>query len=772
MVKKLLLIMLFLYGTTFGSTHVISSLPYDFYTSNKTDTWDTLITSGNLSTTGSGIRIESNGGNSITNVVLIMTGDTITFGTDGGNSYYGLRISGTIGSPPINIKVVDGTILHRPTGSTADENVCLTFNGSHIVIDGLRAEVDGRDAQCVIGGGSEARNDTLRNFSFESLSTEYTSRCQYDGAIGLLTSMNVDSLSNPSTEFNIVIENGEITGGPWGGFFISGSRSSYNVASVTNESPIVVTTTSAHNYYTGDSIYISNVLGTTSANHTVADRVPITRISSTQFSIDGSTGNGTHLPEVVVNAANDTFYINVGYNESPIRIITASAHGLSTGNSVTISNVQGLTNANGTHNVTVVNATQFTLDGTTGNGTRVAQTTNKLNLHKTKISGNTITTDAVNDLYPSYAGTCLSTSNPYCVGMVFTAGGSIIYNNTFTSGTARGGNRGVLLEETFAPESNPVIVRKNTMTLNEGPNVEYGDGLPLHAIRIRYEPSHILVDSNNITGYGDSNAGTTHIGTSVQAIRLSQGYEENDFTKVIVRNNTIQTIANDASVSSCNAIVFDLIEYDSLYYTEYNNITSSGNIYQFGEGNGESNGQVIVGDTVQFYGALTLSGAAVYYMGYSGNPWDCSDNMTRDVVYNSPAAYTSLTYTGAGVQELTHQRLLTFTVTNQSAQPVQNATVRLVNNYGQTLINDQLTDENGQVTGIVNWLYNSRLDTDSSSFNDFTATASLAGDTTIQVFTVNASSDVTRDITLSATEGNSSTRNIKGRKINGRKIKK
>ncbi len=58
-------------------------------------------------------------------------------------------------------------------------------------------------------------------------------------------------------------------------------------------------------------------------------------------------------------------------NASPIQI-TSSNHGLSTGERVTISGVVGNTAANGTFNVTVVDANNFNLDGSTGNGAYVS----------------------------------------------------------------------------------------------------------------------------------------------------------------------------------------------------------------------------------------------------------------------------------------------------------------------------------------------------------------------------------------------------------------
>lgn len=55
-------------------------------------------------------------------------------------------------------------------------------------------------------------------------------------------------------------------------------------------------------------------------------------------------------------------------NASPIQITTAIPHGLTTGASLPISGVVGNTAANGFFTVTVVDATNFTLNGSTGNG--------------------------------------------------------------------------------------------------------------------------------------------------------------------------------------------------------------------------------------------------------------------------------------------------------------------------------------------------------------------------------------------------------------------
>lgn len=62
------------------------------------------------------------------------------------------------------------------------------------------------------------------------------------------------------------------------------------ITGATNASPIVIATSAAHGYDTHDEIEIAGVLGNTAANGTWT----ITKVSSTTFSLNGSTGNGAY----------------------------------------------------------------------------------------------------------------------------------------------------------------------------------------------------------------------------------------------------------------------------------------------------------------------------------------------------------------------------------------------------------------------------------------------------------------------------------------------
>ncbi len=76
----------------------------------------------------------------------------------------------------------------------------------------------------------------------------------------------------------------------------------------------------------------------------------------------------TAIRPTLSSTRNGTKNIIDASNTSPIVITTAAAHGLTTGDNVTIQFVSGNEAANGTFDVTVTGAATFELDGTTGSG--------------------------------------------------------------------------------------------------------------------------------------------------------------------------------------------------------------------------------------------------------------------------------------------------------------------------------------------------------------------------------------------------------------------
>jgi hypothetical protein len=105
---------------------------------------------------------------------------------------------------------------------------------------------------------------------------------------------------------------------------------------------------------------------TTTTAPSNADSAPAYRVYGPGGLMSNGTGN---LSLKDPSAAGGT--ITAATNAAPI-VITSAGHNLSTGTLVTISGVTGNTAANGTFQVTVIDANTFSLGGSTGNGAYVS----------------------------------------------------------------------------------------------------------------------------------------------------------------------------------------------------------------------------------------------------------------------------------------------------------------------------------------------------------------------------------------------------------------
>ena len=120
------------------------------------------------------------------------------------------------------------------------------------------------------------------------------------------------------------------------------------ISSVTQANPAVLKTTSTNGFSTGDYVFISGVSGMTNLNNNIYKVGTI--VSGTKFNLLNS--NGTNV--------NSTFWTAFSTSGSPqvtrclnstcqVQVTTSTAHGHSTGDTVYISGVGGMTTLNGTH---------------------------------------------------------------------------------------------------------------------------------------------------------------------------------------------------------------------------------------------------------------------------------------------------------------------------------------------------------------------------------------------------------------------------------------
>lgn len=169
---------------------------------------------------------------------------------------------------------------------------------------------------------------------------------------------------------------------------------SYNITGATATSPIEITTSSAHSFLTGHRVTIYGV-GGVGGNINANGVWTITKTGSTTFTLDGSVGVGVYnvSSEDFVEGANvfelsaatgDGYstgnasytsggiatvfngrYITTLTTSTPISVLTSTDHGLTTGDTVTITGSPH-SYGNNTWTITVVDSTHFTLDTSTG----------------------------------------------------------------------------------------------------------------------------------------------------------------------------------------------------------------------------------------------------------------------------------------------------------------------------------------------------------------------------------------------------------------------
>ena len=136
----------------------------------------------------------------------------------------------------------------------------------------------------------------------------------------------------------------------------------------TGVGPIVVTTTSTAGLVNGATVFIhgANISGSAGPN-AANGYYTIGGLTATSFELLGTSGNGTWGS----SPARASWQVTglTGNGVTPIKITTATTAGLSNGQTVYITGVQGNTAANGFWTVSNLTATTFTLNGSTGNGT-------------------------------------------------------------------------------------------------------------------------------------------------------------------------------------------------------------------------------------------------------------------------------------------------------------------------------------------------------------------------------------------------------------------
>ncbi|MFV1967357.1 MAG: beta-propeller fold lactonase family protein, partial [Pirellulaceae bacterium] len=126
---------------------------------------------------------------------------------------------------------------------------------------------------------------------------------------------------------------------------ITSAEDDIAITGATTATPIEITSASVHGLQTGAIVRVQGVAGINGANGFFL----VTVTSATTFQLDGSSGTGVYTS-------------GTGLFQKLV------AHGLKNGDQVRIQGVTGVNGANGNFFVTVTNAQQFELDGSSGSG--------------------------------------------------------------------------------------------------------------------------------------------------------------------------------------------------------------------------------------------------------------------------------------------------------------------------------------------------------------------------------------------------------------------
>lgn len=366
----------------------------------------------------------------------------------------------------------------------------------------------------------------------------------------------------------------------------------------------------------------------------------------------------------------------------------------------------------------------------------------------------TVSVDHRNDFYLYNQGpnhpVGQSSENAYCIFLSFCAVGSTIHDNVVRSGTNFGGSRGIFMESSQGSPSNYITIYNNDVEIHEGPNIRVGEEYGSFAFRMRPmegELRYVRVYNNKFVAIGDSVASTRAYGYIPIAFRYSNNISNSYIT---FQNNIFRAYALTPGPVLTEALSLDgVFNSDSTVIFRNSRYESDHTILKFGDMQGGAANLLFSGDTLR--GLANPYAFSTYQVGHLGNNWDCTRNIMSDVTYEGGTPDTNIVFSSGGTLDFSLRRTLTVRVLGRNGLPVQGAAVNATNHYNRLVLTGT-TDNNGFVAGPVKYWFESRTQTDSMAFNDFTIRARLQQDSTVISYTVTHSS-LPADIVLPNTDG-------------------
>lgn len=293
------------------------------------------------------------------------------------------------------------------------------------------------------------------------------------------------------------------------------------------------------------------------------------------------------------------------------------------------------------------------------------------------------------------SGDAATSANAYGILTRFCMSPFRIARNVVRAGTAHGGSRGMIIENTRGTVSDTAKIDSNDCRIWSGPDEENPTGV-CRVLRLRGidggEWDYVRFLHNHFEAVVDTNDATTHIGINGSVFQFS--LDNNSYGHGLFEGNTsvFRPLTQD-----CDGNAGEFCTFDS--YTDVIPLTMRYNKYISGdriiwiadEGNGGSGDNLLFQyDTLSFLppgdSGLNYSDKITWRNGYYVE--DAENNAALNCYYQNGASDTNIVMWASGPGgDFTLKQRINISVIGTDDSVVINSGVKVTNNYGQVVLN-------------------------------------------------------------------------------------
>ena len=349
------------------------------------------------------------------------------------------------------------------------------------------------------------------------------------------------------------------------------------------------------------------------------------------------------------------------------------------------------------------------------------------------------------------------TANKYGFFYVGSAGsdsiGGYIRKCTFVAGTAWNGGRCIGNTNGAARSDDPFVIDSCVGFANEGDAQDIGEIYYPDAVKFRGARNWTLknsqftyyCDGSYPNGWNGHQSAYYNRGWAFVAQQAAYGIPTKLDYGITVENNLFRAIDVSGGAVLLAAVAFDNYRYyDSTFLWRNNRVESDSVGYLFGYF--DNYVSQVGGDSIHITGDTlilvdTSMGHTTYKMP-NGLGYEALGVVMRDMTYGIDSG-SGVSYTDSAVAldtnivfgddaDITLEETIQFLVIDSNDVPIQNCTVKVVNNFSYEVLND-VTDANGEISCVAKywWEYDGGSGSNDSVFNPLAIEVYKNGDTAL-----------------------------------------